>query len=210
MSNKKKIATMLLVAIVAIGSYFVAGTYAKYTSSIAGEDTASVAKWKWIINNSTIDSTTAAQNGYTFDLFSTIKEADTTTTESDVASGKKIAPGTGGSIDINIQNKSEVNAKYEIRFAEINASSVPIEYSVDGTTWVSGANLNDLNVAETNIAIDGTATKTVKWRWAFTGDASSNYTSTQTDTTDTALGFGANTSAATVKLTATVVVTQAD
>ena len=48
--NNRKIATLLLLAVVAIGSYFVAGTYAKYTSEIAGSDDASVAKWAWNIN----------------------------------------------------------------------------------------------------------------------------------------------------------------
>ena len=42
---------------VAVGSYFVASTYAKYTTDVAGSSTGTVAKWKWVINNSTIDST---------------------------------------------------------------------------------------------------------------------------------------------------------
>ena len=54
------------------------------------------------------------------------------------------------------------------------------------------------------------STLTVKWRWAFTGNDSTNYTSTQTDATDTALGFAANTAAPTVQVNATVTVTQVD
>ena len=207
-SNKQKAGLMALVALAAIGSYFIAGTYAKYTSEISGSDTATVAKWKWTINNSVIDSADDIANGYTFNLFDTIKDSDLETAETDVVTGK-IAPGTSGSFDIDITNNSEVNAKYAISFTETNTSNVPIEYSTDGTTWVSS--VGSLNVAQTDIAMNASsATKKVYWRWAYTGAESTNYTSSQTDATDTALGFNANTSAATVQVTATVTVTQAD
>lgn len=206
--NKNKIATLLLLAIVAVGSYFVAGTYAKYTSEIAGSDNASVAKWAWKINQEDFKSATDVTNGYTFDLFKTIKEADTTSAETDV-DADLIAPGTGGSFDIAITNNSEVNATYAIAFTEINSSGIPIEYSTDGSTWVSG--VSNINVPATAINIGQTAsTLTVKWRWAFTGSDSTNYASTQTDATDTALGFAANGTAPTVQVNATVTVTQVD
>lgn len=205
-SNKQKAGIMALVALAAIGSYFIAGTYAKYTSDIAGTDTATVAKWKWTINNSVIDS--VDNTTYTFNLFDTIKDSDRSSSETDVASGL-IAPGTSGSFDIDIKNDSEVNATYAIAFTETNNNNVPIEYSTDGTTWVSS--VNSMDVSPTNIAMGASsAKKTVYWRWAYTGAQSDNYKSTQTDTTDTALGFGANTSAATVQVTATVTVTQVD
>ena len=207
-SNKQKAGIMALVALAAIGSYFIAGTYAKYTSDIAGTDTATVARWKWTINQSVIDSAQAAQNGYTFNLFDTITEWNSSTAESDVAAGK-IAPGTGGSFDIAITNNSEVNATYAIAFTETNANNVPIEYSTDRTTWVSSVGSLDVSSTAINMGASST-TMTVYWRWAYTGAQSTNYTSTQTDATDTALGFGANTSAATVQVTATVTVTQVD
>ena len=48
---------------------------------------------------------------------------------------------------------------------------------------------------------------TVQWRWAFTGDASANYTTSQTDSTDTALGvLGTDT----ISVQATIVATQVD
>ena len=206
--NKNKIATLLLLAIVAVGSYFVAGTYAKYTSEIAGSDNASVAKWAWKINQEDFKSASDVTRGYTFDLFETIKEADTTSAETDVGDDL-IAPGTGGSFDIAITNNSEVNATYAVAFTETNESGIPIEYSVDGSTWVS--DVSGINVPATAINMGQTAsTLTVKWRWAFTGNDSTNYTSTQTDATDTALGFAANDTAPTVQVNATVTVTQVD
>lgn len=219
-NNVRKIGILLLVAIVAIGSYYISGTYAKYTSEIAGSDTATVAKWAWQFGDDVIDSVEDATNGYTFDLFNTIKDTNSTSPfgvsssdETDVASGK-IAPGTGGSFEIAITNLSEVNAQYAIAFTEVNANNVPIEYSVDGSTWIG--TVGSLNVSATDIAMaggtynsnDNTDTLTVYWRWAYIGAESTNYTETQTDVTDTALGFAANTTAPTVQVTATVTVTQ--
>ena len=207
-NNKQKVLTIALLVFAAIGSYFIAGTYAKYTSDISGSDSAGVAKWSWTINNSTIDSVAAANAGYTFNLFDTVKDSNLTSDETDVASGL-IAPGTSGSFDIDITNNSEVNATYAIVFTETNNGSIPIEYSSDGSTWVT--TVGSLNVSATAINMGASSTtKTVYWRWAITGSQSTNYTSTQTDETDTALGFGANTSPATVQVTATVTVTQVD
>ncbi len=207
--NNRKIATLLLLAVVAIGSYFVAGTYAKYTSEIAGSDDASVAKWAWNINGDDFTSAADVTNGHTFSLFDTINEADTTTTESDVDTDL-IAPGTGGSFDIDITNNSEVNATYAIAFTETNSDNIPIEYSTDGGNNWTGT-VSDIDVAATNIDMgDSATTLTVLWRWAFTGADSSSYASTQTDATDTALGFAANNTAPNVEVTATVTVTQVD
>ena len=205
-SNKQKAGLMALVVLAAIGSYFIAGTYAKYTSEISGSDTASVAKWKWTIGENVIDSAEGAQAGYTFNLFNTIKDSNLTSVESDVADGK-IAPGTSGSFEIDITNNSEVNATYAIAFTETNAGGVPIEYSTDKSTWVS---IGNLNVPATTININANAKATIYWRWAYTGAESTNYTSSQTDETDTALGFGANTSPAEIQVTATITVTQVD
>ena len=199
-SNKQKAGIMALAVLAAVGSYFIAGTYAKYTSTISGSDSADVAKWSWTINNTNINS--AETTTYTFDLFNTIKDSDGTSAESDVTSGK-IAPGTSGSFDINITNNSEVNATYAIAFTATNGNNVPIEYSTDGTNWSSS--VADLNVAATNIAKGASsATKTVHWRWAFTGAEG-------VDAADTALGFSANSSPApSVQVTAAVTVTQVE
>lgn len=204
--NKQKAGLMALVALAAIGSYFIAGTYAKYISEISGSDTASVAKWKWTIGKNVIDSAEDAQAGYTFNLFNTIKDSNLTSDESNV-DDDKIAPGTSGSFEIDITNNSEVNATYAIAFTETNAGGVPIEYSTDGSTWVS---IGNLSVPATAISMNANAKAKIYWRWAYTGAQSTNYTSTQTDETDTALGFRANTSPTEVQVTATITVTQVD
>lgn len=215
--NKLSRLVILMLALAMASMMLVSGTYAKYTSEIAGSDSVSVAKWAWEIGNDTIESAANVTGGFTLDLFDSIYDTNstsgavTTTAETDVDTNL-IAPGTCGKFQIDITNNSEVNATYAIELEETsNTNNVPIEYSIDGgSSWVIPDNTGAIDsVSATNIAMNGgTGTLTVDWRWAFTGDKSSNYTSTQTDATDTALGFAANTAAPTVAVTATITVTQ--
>ena len=213
--NAKKIGTMALVAVVAIGTYFVSGTYAKYTSKMSGNDKANVAKWAWNINGKDFKSANDLTESYTFDLFNTIKDTKDSANETDVADDL-IAPGTTGSFEITITNNSEVNATYAIDFTETKSdTTLPIEYSLDGANWKKSANEIDIAASETDTKLTyngstNTVTKKVYWRWAFEGSKSTNYTSAQTDETDTALGFAANTTAPTVEVKAEVTVTQID
>ena len=199
----------ILVLILAMTSMtLVSGTFAKYTSEISGTATGTVAKWAWTIGDDEIKSASDVTNGFTLNLFDTIKDSNLTSDETDV-SGDLIAPGTSGQFEIELTNDSEVNAQYAIDLEETsNTSNIPIEYSTDGSTWVKATNL--AGVSATDIGMGDTETLTLYWRWAFTGDASTNYTTEQTDVTDTALGFAANTTAPTVEVTATITVTQVD
>lgn len=184
-----RVASLILMCTI-VTSCFVSSTFAKYTSSVSGSDSVTVAKWAIKVNGTDATQTQTA----TFDLFSTIKDNDGTSEETDVASGK-IAPGTSGSFNLAIKNESEVTAKYNVGF-EVEGATIPIEYSIDGgTTWK--ASLDDL--AETQIAQGATANVTVKWRWAF-------YVDSAHDTTDTAAGVAAST----ITVTATITATQVD
>lgn len=206
-NNKTLKVASLMMGVTVIAASLVSGTYAKYTSSAEGTDTATVAKWSIQVNGDEIAVSPATT--IDFDLFDTINEFDTSTTESDVFAGK-IAPGTGGSFDLKIDNLSEVTAKYKIELEETsNTSNIPIEYSSDGETWVMAGSFAD--ITNENLAMtDGTETETIYWRWAFTGDESTNYKSTQTDETDTALGIAAQTTAPTVTVKATITAEQVD
>ena len=223
--NTNKIVTLLLIAVVAVGCYFVAGTYAKYTTSLSGNDTAAVAKWAWDYNGTAI---TSNQNTITFNLFDTIYDSNgtgTQTAETDVAANK-IAPGTEGKFEFSFQNKSEVNAKYTLAVTETRGSGVTnanIEYSLDGLSWTSNlANL--LNASEQTLAMGSAAVeKTVYWRWVYqVQDENSNpATYAVQDAADTLVGFaagGTDTAADTeagvhaneIKVAATVTFTQVD
>lgn len=197
MKDNKLVKVFLIVLLIAmIGLILVSGTYAKYTTTFTGSDTATVAKFK-------VSSNTTAE---TFDLFKTAKEVDGTTADVDVANGK-VAPGTGGKFDIQLTNDSEVKVHYAISLKETNESNIPIEYSLDGTTYVTAANFASISAADLAIG-STTQTVSVYWRWAFEGKDSTNYKTTQTDTTDYTLGTAST--APTVKVEASTVFTQVD
>ena len=224
--NMKKVGTMLLIGLVAVGTYFVSGTYAKYTSTISGNSNVNVAKWSWTINDKTFTSNADVTSGHTFSLFNNIVDTKDGNTDADVNSNL-IAPGTKGSFKITITNNSEVNATYAINFTETqtnllkddsnNDIRIPVEYSIDGTNWVSNINDLDITASETETKLTTAANgnkveKTIQWRWSFVGADSTNYKTTQTDTTDTNLGFAANRTnqVPSVAVTADITFTQVD
>lgn len=200
--NKTKKSSMMvrLVAVLAVTMMFtmcfVGGTFAKYTSSGTGTDTATVAKWSFKVGETDI-----ATNGtFTFDLFKTIKDTNGTDNESDMSpvDGSIIAPGTQGSFDLVLTNASQVTAQYAIDYTVTNTNNIPVKFSVDGgNTWTD--DLADVVASDsTKLAANSGTTKiNVQWKWDFNGN----------DTTDTTLG-----SAGTAVLTvaAAVTATQVD
>lgn len=181
----------------------ISGTLAKYTSTTNGTGTATVAKWSMKVNDTDITKNDVV----TFGLFDTVNEADTETEEENVSTGK-IAPGTGGSFALKIDNQSEVDAKYSIELTETNTSNVPIQYSMDKTTWTD--DLDAINTAQTDVDIakeSGSKTVTVYWRWMFEGTDAGAHTG-QTDATDTALGTAGT--PPTVQIAAAFTATQVD
>ena len=182
-----KLACVLL-ALAIMTSCFVGGTFAKYTSTANGTATATVAKWSFKQGTTELEG----DDTVTFNLFETIKEEDGSADESAVVTGL-IAPGTSGAFALEITNDSEVNAKYSISYTVETTDSVnvPIEFSTDGTTWGSLQ-----NVVDEALEIGEDVTINVQWRWAFTGN----------DTTDTTAGKAAPT----VTVTAAVTFTQVD
>lgn len=174
----------LLIAIVAI--VLVSGTYARYTTNLTGTDSVQIAKWAWNISGDDIDAETTE---YTLDLFSTIKDTATygTTNEAHVIDGK-IAPGTTGAFNIQITNKSEVDAEYSVTFGEENPLGAAIEYSTDGgANWGS---VGVLNVDTTAIAQNETVTVPIQWRWAFTDEEGNAVAQADRNNADTLVGFG--------------------
>ena len=167
--------TMLVLILTMLSLCLVSNTYAKYTSTFAGSDTAIVAKW----------DVSAGDASTTIDLFNSSKIYDTNgvtdytqggTDDTDVKNGNAdgiIAPGTWGSFSYSVSNNSDVNATYTVDYT-VTAANVPLEWSIDGSTW--STNLS--NVSTTALNMGATANVTVYWRWAFNGD----------DTADTTLG----------------------
>lgn len=209
----------LLLVLCLITSSFVGVTFAKYISTATGNDTAVVAKWEItyndLVNSTSTDITDTAT--FSFDLFNTIGDTNTPKVDDvDVANAANpnpmiIAPGTSGSFEFSIVNASEVSAKYTIALTETNTGNIPLQYSVDGSTWKDSiAELVMDDLTDQAIAMGGTATKTVHWRWVFDNVATPIGHAGQTDVTDTALGVAAQSTAPTVTITATITATQLD
>ena len=203
MNNTRKRSSMMvrLVAVLAVTMMFtmcfVGGTFAKYTSSGTGTDSATVAKWSFKVGETDIATT----DTFTFDLFKTIKDSDGINNETDMSSGDGtiIAPGTQGSFDLVLTNASQVTAQYAIDYTVTNNNDIPVKFSVDGgTTWTN--DLADVAASDSTklAANSGTTTIKVQWKWDFNGGD---------DSYDTALGIGGN---AVLTVNATVTATQVD
>ena len=190
-------AFILLITLVAL--ILVSGTYAKYTSSASGFDTATVAKWSIQVSGTEIAVKGTAPT-VEFNLFNTIKDTGSTANETDVATDK-IAPGTEGAFDLIIKNASEVNAKYSIDFT-ISDNTVPLQFSIDGTTWTDDIT----SVVEDAIDMGATETVTVQWKWVYEVKDGNNVVNTAVDTADTALGITPQT----ITVTADIDVVQVD
>ena len=201
MNNTRKRSSMMvrLVAVLAVTMMFtmcfVGGTFAKYTSSATGTDSATVAKWDIKVGGTNI----ATNDTFTFDLFKTIKDSNGTADEADMSpvDGTIIAPGTRGSFDIDIKNDSQVNATYAIDYTVTNTDNIPVKFSVDGTNWFD--DINYLDVRSVAINMGATATVTVQWMWEFER--------IDGDTQDTPLGSAAS---ATLTVSAAVSAIQVD
>ena len=203
MNNTRKRSSMMvrLVAVLAVVMMFtmcfVGGTFAKYTSSGTGTDSATVAKWSFKVGETDIATT----NTFAFDLFKTIKDSDVNNNETEMnpVDGSIIAPGTQGSFDLVLKNASQVTAQYAIDYTVTNNNDIPVKFSVDGgTTWTN--DLADVAASDSTklAANSGTTTIKVQWKWDFNGSD---------DSFDTALGIGGN---AVLTVKAEVTATQVD
>ena len=200
-SQRRSSMMVRLVAVLAVVMMFtmcfVGGTFAKYTSSGTGTDTATVAKWSFKVGETDIATT----DTFTFDLFKTIKDSDgiNNETEMNPVDGSIIAPGTQGSFDLVLTNASQVTAQYAIDYTVTNNNDIPVKFSVDGgTTWTN--DLADVAASDSTklAANSGTTTIKVQWKWDFNGSD---------DSFDTALGIGGN---AVLTVNAKVTATQVD
>lgn len=189
---------IITVLVAVLSLTFVSSTFAKYTSTVSGSDSARVAKWAWEFNGADLENT------FEFDLFKSVIDTKDGAPETDIsnvygsATDQIIAPGTQGSFEISFVNKSEVTAEYTVDYAVVKSdNTLPIKFSVDGGhTWT-----DDLaDVAVTQLAV-GSAKQTinVQWKWAFDGDID----------VDTALGKWTST-APTVTVAVTINFSQVD
>ena len=156
----------LALALTLITTCLTGGTLAKYTSSTVGTGTATVAKWAVVLKANSTDQTSET---FTFDL------TDTGINKSNVVD-KKIAPGSTGSIPIEIDaNGSQVAATLSYTINNSRRGDVPIKFYTDAefkneitftdNTWT---NTKDIKVGDVND--NAKLTGTVYWKWSLTDD----------------------------------------
>ncbi len=209
-----RIASVLLVAVL-LSTCAISGTFAKYTTTVTGEDSARIAKWE--IKVDTFATATSDEQTFEFDVFNTIYDTTGSTAETDVATNL-IAPGTWGYFDLVITNLSEVTAEYTLTLNETITNgptgiASPILYSVNTVDATTDAAVLPAATAMTKAAsnaitittgstgtlamTNGTAIVRIYWQWEF--DAATN--------NDTALGLDGDTQ---ITVSANVVVNQVD
>lgn len=193
MEKKKRNAILLLVLLllVAISVSYIAGTYAKYTSKIEGNNgTATVAKWAF-------DTDNTAQT-LTINLAGTY---DPTTLVAN-----KIAPGTEGSFNIALVNtNTETGVDWTLALNSITNKPTNIKFYKTRTGSAG-------SYTYSNEIVPGTGTVTgqltagdstglsvpIYWKWAYETDAIA--TNDPIDTTD---GKAGNTLTISVDITGT-------
>lgn len=216
MKNKTFRLVLLLILLVAITMSIISGTLAKYVESVTATDSARVAKFEYELSG--IDKTTQ-----TINLFDTTEDSGILANLKN-DDKKLIAPGTNGSLEVTLTNKSEVSISAGFTLEETNENNIPIVYGYNGKYYSSviqknasvtvhngenaieiAGNLEDLATAVgSSETVEQNATKNISltWAWAFEGDGT-----TQTDETDTTLGKNGT---ATVQLQVKCDVTQID
>lgn len=158
--NKKIKIAIILIAIILIAAITISIAYSRYYTKGTGEGSATVAKWSFKVNEQT-------------DNIGTITLGNTASDNNEVAEGK-IAPGTSGQFDVNIDaTGSEVGIDYTIKIGQPStAFPTNLKFYEDASHQKEIANLQDVGLAGSIGLADTTKTKTVSiyWDWEYGTD----------------------------------------
>lgn len=212
--NRLFILGIFTVMVALVSLTLVSNTWARYTSTVSGSDSAKVAKWdvEYTGNSSTTDGGVTEVTDINFDVFNTIKSSDDSA-EANTASNL-LAPGTKGSFVFKVENKSEVNATCDVTFTSsltnggtAYSDHTPVvftlyEGSEEKATSTSLAAF-DTYINEVALAQGASKTYTIEWEWVF-GDTA------ELIAKDTALGIAAQSGNVKYDVTVKVVFTQVD
>ena len=186
--NKGAVVVLALIVAIVLSVY----AYSKYTSTLTGNGTSTVAKWSFKVNGQT-QTIPDINLGETMDAHSNVAD-------------KKLAPGTSGHFDLILDGSgSEVAIDYNIKLA-ITQKPTNLKFYLDDKyqTPISETD-GTLNIAG-SIALEDVntpLTKTIYWQWPYETGKTSNEIdkNDETDTKDS----GKN-----VTMTITVTGTQRD
>jgi hypothetical protein len=177
--NTFRIGALLLVACL-ISSVMLSGTFAKYTSEYAGQDTALVAKWSLDVKDGEgADFAISPNAAAELDLFLHEYDKNILSTAGD---DKIIAPGVGGNFVLNLTNNSDVAADILFEISE-SGPVFPIEFAISDVAFDFDnaepedilVGIEDLDAALDALTIhldeaggdDAMRVVTVYWRWAY-------------------------------------------
>ncbi len=215
MKKKMGILGGLLMAVVVTG-YSVAGTYAKYTSSLDFADEARVATWGFKLNGKTPEEVKEMKIDLFQDSYEIVEGEGNYDVVSKVKGQKVVAPGTRGEYEFNVTGTAETNYVVAFNATVVNTiktdSYNPIFFRLNGGDWMNEAEfqeyLNETVTDATNkvYAANEELNKTYKieWMWAFDeNDTTAPTGFVSNDETDTYLAGQKGTVSLDVKLTIT-------
>jgi hypothetical protein len=138
----------LLLIVCLISTVMLSGTFAKYTSEYAGQDTALVARWSFMAKGGDSDTNLGAVASNTeLKLFDHLYDTHINQTDGVAEPNTKfiLAPGVSDEFTLKMDYIADVDADVKITIDKLGGSAdVPIEYSADnGATWVTLADLPD-------------------------------------------------------------------
>lgn len=173
MTKKKKI-ILIVAAISAIIVSFMGGqSFSKYVTQVKGEGQVEVAKWQFLVNGSE-------------DTIKTISLQSTC--NNDTLVNNKIAPGTQGSFNIEIDaTQAEVGINYNVQIVEKSHKPSNLVFKYEGITYESTeALVGVLNGTIPADATDKKITLPIEWEWKYeTGSTQEEIAlADQQDTTD--------------------------
>lgn len=164
-NNKKTIITLLLIALIAlVGFYLLANTYARYTESLTGTGTGTIARWKF----------GEGTDGFAFKLEDTNIKASSL--GKDGAGKWLLAPGTNGTIDLQLVNGGDVAVKVDMIVKDVTTSATnkpKITYGAAADVKIDG-----LAPTGTNLTVDTSTTGETKYTFYLAIDGQTKATRT--------------------------------
>lgn len=151
----------LALALTLVTSCLTGGTLAKYTTSVDGTGTATVAKWKVSIK---ANNTVPVNNKFAFTL------SDTATDNKDNIVAGKVAPGSTGSIPYEIDAAgSEVAATLSCAIDTKNLKNIPIKFYSDSacSTEITDTITKEISAGGDDSKLSGN----IYWKWVTSDDS---------------------------------------
>lgn len=182
--HRRSSLVIILLLLVAIATAYVGGTYAKYTETVSGNGTATVAKWDFSNDNAITNLTIDFTNTYA----------------TSTLSAGKIAPGTSGSFAISVKNtNTETGVNFTLSLGTVTDVPTNLKFYKDNT-FTTEITPGSGTITGQLAAKDGTGLSVpIYWKW--------EYETTGGDEADTQDGSDATTLTIPITITGTQVPT---